>query len=201
MPRGLSHLSSGKAERERACSAAEGPLAEMGFQVAWRPVCNTAKERLLVQISPRAKWPRESDEKGFANILGLNILTQLWQIPGRSLLTPRKFLSIATLACLAPRCAQCRGRHKPALISGGQRGVRRDGYCKPAPDGENHRCLWPNAFEGGQVAFFWGHIDEEFAFFAAKFYLICCKVVCWYWLKYWLCRDFLLESPTLSFEF
>lgn len=170
-------------QRERACSTAKSPLTEMGFQVAQRPVWNIAKRWLLVQISPKEMWLRQSAEKRFASLSSPCILAQLWQIPGRSLLTPGEFLSIATLGCQMQRCAQWWGRHKAALISGGQESVRRGSYCKPLSGGEN-------AFVRGQVLFFWMHIDEKSALFPDKFYLMCYKMVCWYSPNYLVCLDF-----------
>lgn len=69
-----------------------------------------------MQISPRATWPRESDEKRFASILGLNILMQLWEIPGRSVPSSLAGSEVSGEVVLVEKitdcCAQARLREK-----------------------------------------------------------------------------------------
>lgn len=149
MPRGLAHLSSGWAERER-CFTAKTLLTGMGFQVPWRHIWNSKVAAACADPSQGSIRPRETDKNKVANLLGFNILVPscqfqavVYQHRGRSwallLLSTGTVLHLATgpaqastYFCKAERC------HEKCLlqVSFGE---------------ENCRFLGPNAFETGQV--------------------------------------------------
>lgn len=72
MLRGLSPLSYGKAGREGACSAAKSTLTGRGFHV---PLLNHSKVAVASVNLSQGNVARESNDKMFASLLALNILT------------------------------------------------------------------------------------------------------------------------------